>query len=63
MNRPQPSTHNHSTHCPRSTFAAFDGPAGKAWQLNLSLAPSRGFLTIGRDFGNRYFAMGLGLPF
>jgi hypothetical protein len=35
--------------------AAEDRP----WQLNLSIAASRGFLTLGRDFGLHYVGAGL----
>lgn len=31
----------------------------KPWQLNLSIAPTKGLLTLGRDFGNRYLGVGL----
>lgn len=31
----------------------------KPWQFNLSLAPTKGFLSLGRDFGPHYFGAGL----
>lgn len=41
---------------PREAAAA-DGE--RPWQLNLSIAASRGFLTLGRDFGPHYVGAGL----
>lgn len=31
----------------------------KPWQFNLSLAPTKGFLSLGRDFGPHYIGAGL----